>query len=41
MDPLGTLVIALGALVVLDLTAMRLGVDERRRRRNRTSRRHV
>lgn len=39
MDPLGSLIVSLGALIVLDLAALRLGVDDRRRRHARHARR--
>jgi hypothetical protein len=32
MDPLGTLIVSLGALLVLDLAALQLGGTKRRRR---------
>ncbi len=38
MDPLGTLIIALGTLVVIDLAALRLGRSARPRPRVRTAR---
>lgn len=41
MDPLGTLIASLGALVVLDLVALRLGGSTRPRRPSRSRGRHV
>ena len=38
MDPLGTLIIALGALIVIDVAALRLGRAARPRARVRTAR---
>jgi hypothetical protein len=32
MDPLGTLIVSLGALLILDLAALQLGGSKRRRR---------
>jgi hypothetical protein len=32
MDPLGTLIVTLGALLVIDLAALQLGGSRRRRR---------
>jgi hypothetical protein len=32
MDPLGTLIVSLGALLILDLAALQLGGPKRRRR---------
>jgi hypothetical protein len=37
MDPLGTLIVSLGALIVLDLAALQLG-GPRRRTRSRVTR---
>jgi hypothetical protein len=33
MDPLGTLIVSLGTLIVLDFAALRLGVTNRQRPR--------
>jgi hypothetical protein len=38
MDPLGTLIVTLGALLVLDLAALQLGGSSRSRTRTRPSR---
>jgi hypothetical protein len=38
MDPLGTLFVALGALIVIDLAALQLGGSRRPRPRVRTAR---
>jgi hypothetical protein len=39
MDPLGTLIVSLGTLIVLDLAALRLGGSTRPRPRARNRRR--
>jgi hypothetical protein len=39
MDPLGTLIVTLGTLVILDLAALQLGRTSRPRSRARGSRR--
>jgi hypothetical protein len=39
MDPLGTLIVTLGTLVILDLAALQLGRPSRPRARPRASRR--
>ena len=39
MDPLGTLIVTLGALVILDIAALQLGKSNRPRPRARGSRR--
>ena len=36
MDPLGTLIVSLGTLIVLDLAALRLGGSTRPRSRSRS-----
>jgi hypothetical protein len=38
MDPLGTLIVSLGTLIVLDLVALQLGGSTRTRTRTRPSR---
>ena len=38
MDPLGTLIISLGTLIVIDLAALRLGRSRRPRPRVQTAR---
>jgi hypothetical protein len=38
MDPLGALIVSLGTLIVLDFAALRLGGEQRRRPRHRTTR---
>jgi hypothetical protein len=38
MDPLGTLIVSLGTLIVLDLAALQLGGPRRSRTRPRLSR---
>jgi hypothetical protein len=38
MDPLGTLIVSLGALIVLDLAALQLGAPRRSRTRTRATR---
>ena len=38
MDPLGTLIVSLGTLIVLDLAALQLGGPRRMRNRARASR---
>jgi hypothetical protein len=38
MDPLGTLIVSLGTLIVLDLAALQLGGPRRTRTRPRPSR---
>ena len=38
MDPLGTLIVSLGALIVLDLAALQLGGPRRSRPRTRATR---
>jgi len=38
MDPLGTLIVSLGALIVLDLAALQLGGIRRPRSRTRATR---
>ena len=38
MDPLGTLIVSLGALIVLDLAAIQLGGSRRSRTRTRATR---
>ena len=38
MDPLGTLIVSLGALLVLDLAALKLGGPRRPRTRSRVAR---
>ena len=38
MDPLGTLIVSLGALIVLDLAALQLGGPRRSRTRTRATR---
>jgi hypothetical protein len=38
MDPLGTLIVSLGALIVLDLAALQLGSPRRPRTRTRATR---
>jgi hypothetical protein len=39
MDPLGTLIVTLGTLVILDIAALQLGGTKRPRSRARTARR--
>jgi hypothetical protein len=39
MDPLGTLIVTLGTLVILDIAALQLGKARRPRDRARSSRR--
>jgi hypothetical protein len=39
MDPLGTLIVTLGTLVILDIAALQLGRTRRPRDRARSSRR--
>ena len=39
MDPLGTLIVTLGTLVILDIAALQLGKTRRPRDRARSSRR--
>jgi hypothetical protein len=39
MDPLGTLIVTLGSLVILDIVALQLGAPRRPRARARGSRR--
>ena len=38
MDPLGTLILSLGTLIIIDFAALRLGGSQRPRPRVRTSR---
>jgi len=38
MDPIGTLIVSLGALIVLDLAALQLGGSRRSRTRSRATR---
>jgi hypothetical protein len=38
MDPLGTLIVSLGTLIVLDLAALQLGASRRPRTRSRVTR---
>jgi len=38
MDPLGTLIVSLGTLIVLDLAALNLGGSRRSRSRSRATR---
>jgi hypothetical protein len=38
MDPLGTLIVSLGTLIVLDLAALQLGAPRRPRTRTRATR---
>lgn len=38
MDPLGTLIVSLGTLIVLDLAALNLGGTRRSRARSRATR---
>jgi hypothetical protein len=38
MDPLGTLIVSLGTLIVLDLAALQLGGSRRSRARSRAAR---
>ena len=38
MDPLGTLIVSLGTLIVLDLAALQLGAPRRSRTRTRAAR---
>jgi hypothetical protein len=38
MDPLGTLIVSLGTLIVIDLAALKLGASRRPRPRVRTPR---
>jgi len=38
MDPLGTLIVSLGTLIVLDLAALQLGGPRRQRTRTRAAR---
>jgi len=38
MDPLGTLIVSLGTLIVLDLAALQLGGGRRSRNRSRATR---
>ena len=38
MDPLGTLIVSLGTLIVLDLAALQLGAPRRSRTRTRATR---